>query len=161
MAQSLADVIIHLIFSTKERNPWIQPDVEEELYQYIGGVCRNHDSPVIKINGVEDHVHVLLQLGKTIPISKLVSEMKSSSSRWIKTRLATYEGAVIFEVIFSLEARTSSSENEGAILKNITPSFLRASRGKEFESDPFIGSKSGFKDERGLNEAGAESNRIP
>ena len=52
--------------------------------------------------------------------------------------------AVIFEIIFSLEARTSGSENEGVILENIVPSFLRASRGKEFESDPFIGRKSGF-----------------
>ncbi len=86
MAQSLADVILHFVFSTKGRNPWIQSDVEEELYQYISGVCRNLDSPVIKINGVEDHIHVLLQLGKTIPISKLISEMKSSSSRWIKTK---------------------------------------------------------------------------
>ena len=86
MAQSLADVILHFIFSTKERNPWIQSDVQEELYQYISGVCRNLDSPVIKINRVEDHIHVLLQLGKTIPISKLISEMKSSSSRWIKTK---------------------------------------------------------------------------
>ena len=67
MAQSLADIILHCIFSTKERTPWIQPDVEEELYQYISGVCRNLNSPVIKINGVEDHIHVLLQLGKTIP----------------------------------------------------------------------------------------------
>jgi putative transposase len=86
MAQSLADVILHFVFSTKGRNPWIQSDVEEELYQYISGVCRNLDSPVIKINGVEDHIHVLLQLGKTLPISKLISEVKSSSSRWIKTK---------------------------------------------------------------------------
>ena len=86
MAQSLADIILHLVFSTKGRKPWIQPDIEEELYQYISGVCRNLDSPVIKINGVEDHIHVLLQLGKTIPMSKLISEMKSSSSQWIKTK---------------------------------------------------------------------------
>ena len=86
MTQSLADIIIHFVFSTKERNPWIQTDVEEELYQYICGVCRNLDCPVIKINGVADHIHVLLQLGRTIAISKLIAEMKSSSSRWIKTK---------------------------------------------------------------------------
>ena len=86
MAQSLADVILHFVFSTKGRNLWIQSDVEEELYQYISGVCRNLDSPVIKINGVEDHIHLLLQLGRTISISKLISEIKSSSSQWIKTK---------------------------------------------------------------------------
>jgi putative transposase len=86
VAQSLADVILHFVFSTKERNLWIQSNIEEELYQYMSGVCRNLNSPVIKINGVEDHIHILLHLGKTIPISKLISEMKSSSSRWIKTK---------------------------------------------------------------------------
>jgi putative transposase len=86
MSQSLADIILHIVFSTKERYPWIKPDIEEELYQYICGVCRNLDCPVIKINGVEDHIHVLLQLGKMVPYSKLISEMKSSSSRWIKTK---------------------------------------------------------------------------
>ena len=86
MAQSLADVILHFVFSTKGRIPWIRSDIEEELYQYISGICRNLDSPVIKINGVKDHIHVLLQLGKTMPISKLISEIKSNSSRWIKTK---------------------------------------------------------------------------
>ena len=86
MAQSLADIILHIVFSTKERHPWIRPDIEEELYQYICGVGRNLGCPVIKINGVEDHIHVLLQLGRTITISKLISEIKSSSSRWIKTK---------------------------------------------------------------------------
>jgi putative transposase len=86
MSQSLADIVLHLVFSTKGRCPWIKPDVEEELYQYICGVCRKLDSPVIKINGVEDHIHVLLQLGKTIATSKLISEIKSNSSRWIKTK---------------------------------------------------------------------------
>lgn len=86
MSQSLVDIILHLVFSTKERHPWIKPDVEEELYQYICGVGRNLGCPIIKINGVEDHIHVLIQLGRTTPISKLISEMKSSSSRWIKTK---------------------------------------------------------------------------
>ena len=53
--------------------------------------------------------------------------------------------AVGFEIIFSLEARTLGSENKGAIFSNMAPLFLRASRGKEFESDPFIGSKLGYK----------------
>jgi putative transposase len=86
MVQSLADIILHLVFSTKGRHPWIQPDIEKELYLYMCGVCRNHNSPVIKINGVADHVHVLLRLGKTVSISKLIAEMKSGSSQWIKTK---------------------------------------------------------------------------
>ncbi len=86
MSQSLSDIILHIVFSTKERQPWIQRDVEEELYRFINGVCRNLDCSVIKINGVEDHIHILLQLGRTTSTSKLISEVKSSSSRWIKTK---------------------------------------------------------------------------
>lgn len=90
MAQSLADIIIHFVFSTKDRQPLIQSAVEEELYQYICGVCRNHRCPVISINGVEDHIHLLLQLDKTMSVSKIVSEVKSSSSQWIKTKGESY-----------------------------------------------------------------------
>src|ERR1700730_11851565 len=86
MSQSLSDIILHIVFSTKERQPWIQPNIEEELYRYICGVCINLNCPVIQINGVADHIHILLQLGKTISASKIISEMKSSSSRWIKTK---------------------------------------------------------------------------
>ncbi len=85
MSQSLSDIILQTVFSTKERQPWIQAAVEEELYRYICGVCRNLNCSVIKINGVEDHIHILLHLEKTMSASKLISEIKSSSSRWIKT----------------------------------------------------------------------------
>ncbi len=91
MSQSLIDIPLHLVFSTKERTPWIQPDIEEELYQYISGVCRNIGCTVIKINGVEDHIHVLALLGRTITISKLISEIKSNSSRWIKSKGDQYK----------------------------------------------------------------------
>ena len=86
MAQSLADIIIHIVFSTKERKPWIDAVNESELHAYICGICRNLDCPVIKINGAEDHMHVLLSLGRTIAVSKLIAEIKSNSSRWIKTK---------------------------------------------------------------------------
>jgi len=86
MAQSLADIILHIVFSTKGRIPLIQPAVEEELYRYISGVCNNLNCPIIKINGVEDQIHILLQLGRTISTSDLISEIKSSSSRWIKSK---------------------------------------------------------------------------
>jgi putative transposase len=91
MAQSLSDVLIHIVFSTKERYPFIEPAIEDELYAYISAICRNLNSPVIQINGMSDHIHVLLSLGKTITISKLISEMKSNSSRWIKSKGNQYK----------------------------------------------------------------------
>jgi len=86
MAQSLADIVLHIVFSTKERKPWIDAVNEPELHAYICGICRNFDCPVIKINGVEDHIHVLLSLSRMMAVSKLISEIKSNSSRWIKTK---------------------------------------------------------------------------
>jgi putative transposase len=91
MSQSLADIITHIVFSTKNRHPWIKPDIENELYQYICGISRNLNCPIIKINGVEDHIHILAQLGKTIAISKLISEIKSNSSRWLKAKGREYQ----------------------------------------------------------------------
>lgn len=86
MAQSLADILLHIVFSTKERKLWIDEVNEPELHAYICGICQNLDCPVIKINGVEDHIHVLLSLSRTIAVSKLIAEIKSNSSRWIKTK---------------------------------------------------------------------------
>lgn len=86
MAQSLIDIPLHLVFSTKDRIPFIKSDVEDDMYQYICAISRNLDCPVIKINGTEDHIHILLSFGKTITICDLISKLKSSSSRWIKTK---------------------------------------------------------------------------
>ena len=90
MSQSLSDIILHIVFSTKDREPLIHTDIEEELYRYISGVCRNFDSPIIIINGVADHLHLLLNLAKTLSSSKLISDIKSNSSRWIKTKGTPY-----------------------------------------------------------------------
>lgn len=91
MTQSLADIIVHMVFSTKERLPLIKSAIEEELYKYISGLCLNLECPDIKINGVEDHIHILVQLGRTITVSNLISEMKSNSSRWIKSKSLDYK----------------------------------------------------------------------
>ncbi len=91
MAQSLSDIILHIVFSTKDREPLIHHHLEEELYKYICGVCRNLECPVIKINGVEDHIHILLHLDKSMATSKLISEIKSNSSRWVKTKGNQYK----------------------------------------------------------------------
>lgn len=86
MAQSLCDIVLHVVFSTKERQGWLLPKIEEELYKYISGVCKNNDCSVIRINGMKDHLHILLQLGKSVAPNKIISEIKSNSSRWIKTK---------------------------------------------------------------------------
>ncbi len=86
MGQSLVKNYVHLVFSTKYRQPFIQPFVEEELHKYIAGICDACESPAVKIGGYTDHVHVLCRLSKNIMLVKLVEEIKSHSSKWMKTK---------------------------------------------------------------------------
>ena len=83
---TLANVLIHLIFSTKNREPLIDCDIEAELHAFLASECQAYKAFPLKIGGVEDHVHILLNLPHTITISKLVEEIKKSSSKWIKTK---------------------------------------------------------------------------
>ena len=86
MPQSLACVYVHLVFSTKQRQVWLDDSVRAELHAYIIGILRELQSPVVQINSVPDHIHILFSLGRTLTISQAVQEIKGSSSRWIKQR---------------------------------------------------------------------------
>ena len=86
MGQSLVKNYLHIIFSTKYRQPLIIEKVEDELYSYIGGICNALGCPPIKIGGYYDHVHILCMLSKKITLMKLLEEIKSHSSKWIKNK---------------------------------------------------------------------------
>jgi len=86
MPQSLANIYIHLIFSTKKREAYLNDDVRPDLHSYMATVLANIDCPAVLINSVEDHVHVLFRLGRTVTVSKAVEEVKKSSSKWLKTQ---------------------------------------------------------------------------
>jgi REP element-mobilizing transposase RayT len=91
MGQSLAKNYIHIVFSTKYREPLIKESVESELYAYLGGICNNLECHSIKIGGFTDHIHILCLLSKKIALMKLVEEIKSHSSKWIKTKGDDYK----------------------------------------------------------------------
>ena len=91
MPQSLAQIYVHLVFSTKERYPFIQPDVEPELFAYMGGIIKKTGGIPYLINGAADHVHVLSSLPRTVTLSKYIEDIKRSSSRWIKTKNGMYQ----------------------------------------------------------------------
>jgi putative transposase len=74
---------MHVVFSTKERRPWITQQLQEKLWPYIGGIARNHKMKTIKVGGVEDHIHILLSLPATLEIAKAVQLLKGSSSKWV------------------------------------------------------------------------------
>jgi REP element-mobilizing transposase RayT len=84
MPQSLANILIHVIWSTKERRPLISDAVRAGLHGYMAGILKNLESPALIINSVDDHVHMLCQLSKNLAACKLVEEVKKSSSKWMK-----------------------------------------------------------------------------
>ena len=87
MPQSLARNVIHLIFSTKNRQPLIAPAVRDPLFAYLAGTLNELGCPSIKVGGVADHVHLLFALSKTVALSKAVEEVKKGSSKWAKDRV--------------------------------------------------------------------------
>ena len=85
MPQSLSLVVIHLIFSTKDRRPYIDDANEDNAHAYLAGVIRNSGCECYRVGGMPDHVHLAIRLSRTITIADLVEKLKSSSSRWLKT----------------------------------------------------------------------------
>jgi putative transposase len=86
MGQSLSKVYVHLIFSTRDREPLLLGGLRGEMHAYLAAVLNNHDSPALKVGGTTDHVHALFRLSKNRTLAGLVEEIKTSSSRWIKTQ---------------------------------------------------------------------------
>jgi putative transposase len=87
MSQSLAQVYLHLVFSTKGRQPFLFDfALRDEIHRYLGGVCNHLQCPVLRVGGVADHVHVLCRLTRSISIADLVQQMKRDSSKWLKSR---------------------------------------------------------------------------
>ena len=86
MGQSLVKNYIHIVFSTKHRESLIPDSIELELYNYLGGICNNLECQVVKVGGYKDHIHILCLLSKKITLVKLMEQLKSNSSKWIKTK---------------------------------------------------------------------------
>lgn len=86
MALTLTRLLVHLIFSTKDRIPLIPCELEPDLYSYLGGICRDCDSPLLVAGGMPDHVHLLVSLSKNRALSDLLMEVKRGSSKWMKTQ---------------------------------------------------------------------------
>jgi putative transposase len=85
MAQSLVKNLIHLVYSTKQRKPWIAKAHRDGLFAYQAGIYPEWESPAIVIGGTEDHVHALFALSKNHALKKIVEEVKKGSSKWMKT----------------------------------------------------------------------------
>lgn len=91
MPVSYVSTYIHTVFSTKNRESFIFPNIEKELYAYITKICEELDCPVIAIGGFSDHIHILSRLSKSMTIIKFVEQVKCHSSKWIKEKGKAFE----------------------------------------------------------------------
>ncbi|HEX9047652.1 MAG TPA: IS200/IS605 family transposase [Verrucomicrobiae bacterium] len=108
MSQSLAKILIHVIFSTKDRQPFLRDKpLREALHRYLGGILLNHDCQPLIVGGVEDHVHILTTLARTVTAADVVKEVKRGSSIWLKEQplhlqdFAWQKGYGMFSIGFS------------------------------------------------------------
>ena len=92
MPQSLSCVLIHIVFSTKDRAPLLDSSVRPALDGYLATVARNSGCQCFRVGGVADHVHLAIRLSRTITIAQLVEELKTSSSKWLKTQSPALRG---------------------------------------------------------------------
>jgi putative transposase len=90
MAQSLAKLYVHLIFSTKNRQPNLADDIRPDLHDYFGGILRDLACPAIEVNTEPDHAHILLLLARTATLSEVVANVKRGSTTWLKSHGGAY-----------------------------------------------------------------------
>lgn len=74
MSQSLNRIYIHIVFSTKNREPNISEDIKDELFNYLGGVCKSLDCNPLQVGGYKDHIHILCALSKKIALTQLIEK---------------------------------------------------------------------------------------
>ncbi len=116
MGQSLSNVLIHVVFSTKRRTPWLADPWRGDLHEYLTGIVKDVKSDVIAVNSVADHVHVLLTLPRDVTIATIMMKIKSGTSGWIHKhhpKLATFQWQSGYGV-FSI-----SPSHKGAVVEYI------------------------------------------
>jgi len=116
MPQSLSNIVIHLIFSTKERRKIIAEDITPELHRYLAAILKNLGCPAITIGSRPDLVHVLFNMAKTQSVSAVAEEVKKGSSKWIKTKGEQYQ---IFSWQRGYGAFSVSESNVDAVRKYV------------------------------------------
>ena len=92
MPQSLSKVILHIIFSTKDREPWLDSDVRPRMHASLATICRDLGADLAHVGGVADHVHIITTLPRTLSQAELIEQIKKTSSKWIKTLDGRFRG---------------------------------------------------------------------
>jgi putative transposase len=84
MSHTYTNVLIHALFSTKDRRPWLNAEVREEVFRYLGGTVNELGGQSLLVNGPSDHVHMLFVQPPTLSLATFMGKIKSNSSGWVK-----------------------------------------------------------------------------
>jgi putative transposase len=114
MGHKYPNVLVHLVFSTKNRESLIPPELQSKLHAYISGIGKNKRIPVIAVGGTGNHVHVLIALPSDVSVSKAVQLLKANSSRWMG------EHHIFFQWQEGYGAFSVSAPNRDAVIAYIT-----------------------------------------
>lgn len=83
MANTYSSIFLHFVFSTKNRDEWINVEIENRVWAYIGGIARKHNCIAIQVDGIEDHIHALVLSSPKHSPSEIAQFLKGESSKWI------------------------------------------------------------------------------
>jgi REP element-mobilizing transposase RayT len=92
MSSSFCNLLYHIVFSTKDREPWMAASIRSRIHEYLGGAIRGEGGVALIVNGTADHVHILARLRQDKAVSKLVGEIKANSSGWISRTFSDATG---------------------------------------------------------------------
>jgi REP element-mobilizing transposase RayT len=92
MANTYTSLFYHLVFSTKNREPWLLPNLEQRIWSYLAGVARAQQITPLQIGGVEDHIHALVMARPTIAVFEIAKFLKGDSSKWIHQEFSHMKG---------------------------------------------------------------------
>lgn len=144
MPGTYSQMLLHIVFSTRNREPWITGDVAPRLYAYIGGIVRAEKGVLFDIGGIDDHVHLYLRWRPDATVSDLMRTVKARSSKWVHEtfpglgRFAWQEGYSVFTVSKSQEdvvKRYIAGQAEHHAKEDFRSELLRLLRAHEIEFD--------------------------
>ncbi|MCW5767916.1 MAG: IS200/IS605 family transposase [Phycisphaeraceae bacterium] len=143
MPGTYSQILLHVVFSTKGRSPWISAELSERLYPYIGGIVRAEKGTLHNIGGIEDHVHMYLRWRTDASVADLMCTLKSRSSKWVHEEMgvrefAWQEGYSVFSVSKSQEAQVKRyilGQREHHAKEDFKSELLRLLRAHEVEFD--------------------------
>jgi REP element-mobilizing transposase RayT len=92
MPQSLSNILIHLIWSTKDRHPWLETGIRDKTHAFLHGAVRQMDCEAYRVGGVADHVHLAVRLSRTLTVADVAKEVKTASTKWLKEQGREFNG---------------------------------------------------------------------